>query len=229
MSFTLDKVVPWGRSFAEYVSMFALSEQDLKKRVLDCGSGPSSFNCVLTGRGGQVISCDPIYRFSAGEIERRIEETYPRILSEVRKNMDEFVWHQISSVEMLGRVRMEAMKDFLADYAEGKERGRYVEAGLPELPFRNKEFQLALCSHLLFLYSEQFSCEFHVQSIKELCRIATEVRVFPLVELGSIKSRHVERVMGELEEAGYEPVIERVPYEFQRGGNQMMRIGLYDG
>ena len=26
MAFTLDKVVPWGRSYDEYVAMFALSE-----------------------------------------------------------------------------------------------------------------------------------------------------------------------------------------------------------
>lgn len=224
MPFTLDKVVPWGRSFTEYTSMFALTKQDLKKRILDCDSGPSSFNCTLTCRGGQVISCDPIYGFSADEIEIRIEETYHQVLAETKKNKDEFVWDHISSVEMLGQIRRSAMNDFLADYTQGKEKGRYIEAGLPHLPFPNGEFQLALCSHFLFLYSEQLSYEFHLQSIKELCRISAEVRIFPLLELGAVKSRHLKTVMSGLAEAGYEPTIEKVSYEFQKGGNQMMRI-----
>jgi len=224
MTFTLDKVVPWGRSFSEYTLMFALTEQDLKKRILDCGGGPSSFNRTLTNRGGQVISCDPIYQFSANEIETRIEETYHQVLAETEKNKDEFVWDHISSVEILGQIRRSAMNDFLADYTQGKEKGRYIEAGLPILPFQENEFQLALCSHFLFLYSERLSYEFHIQSIKELCRVSEEVRIFPLQELGAIKSRHLEAVIMEFKEAGYKPAIERVPYEFQKSGNRMMRI-----
>ena len=32
--FTLDAVVPWGRSFDEYCAMFALSDRDLGLRIL---------------------------------------------------------------------------------------------------------------------------------------------------------------------------------------------------
>jgi hypothetical protein len=34
MAFTLDSVVPWGRSFEEYVAMFALTDGDLSCRIL---------------------------------------------------------------------------------------------------------------------------------------------------------------------------------------------------
>lgn len=60
--FTLDQVVPWGRSFEEYLAMFALSDLDLKGRLLGCGDGPASFNAVATSQGVAVTSCDPIYR-----------------------------------------------------------------------------------------------------------------------------------------------------------------------
>jgi hypothetical protein len=60
--FTLEQVVPWGRSFEEYRAMFALSDADLEGRVLGCGDGPASFNAVATQRGANVVSCDPIYR-----------------------------------------------------------------------------------------------------------------------------------------------------------------------
>jgi hypothetical protein len=43
VAFTLDKVVPWGRSFDEYVRMFDLTPADLGKRILGCGDGPASF------------------------------------------------------------------------------------------------------------------------------------------------------------------------------------------
>jgi hypothetical protein len=76
---------------------------------------------------------------------------------------------------------------------------------------------------VLFLYSEHFSEDFHVESVKELCRVAGEARIFPLLELGSKKSRHVAAVAARLTAAGYAVSVETVPYEFQRGGNQMMR------
>ena len=66
----------------------------------------------------------------------------------------------------------------------------------------------------------------HVESIKELCRVADEARVFPILELGARKSRHVDAVMERLTQGGYRVTLETVPYEFQRGANQMMRIKL---
>ena len=77
--FTLDHVVPWGRSFDEYRAMFGLSEADLDLRVLGCGDGPASFNAVATRRGATVVSCDPIYRWSAAEIQSRIEGTHTEV------------------------------------------------------------------------------------------------------------------------------------------------------
>jgi hypothetical protein len=204
--------------------MFALSDEDLRKHILGCGDGPASFNSVLTRQGGHVVSVDPVYRFSAHEIRRRIDETYDTIVGQTRKNMDEFVWRHIASIEELGQVRMAAMEEFLGDYEEGVEQGRYVDAALPDLPFENEAFDLALCSHFLFLYSEQLSAVFHVRSIKELCRVAAELRVFPLLELGSKMSRHLDCVRAALTAEGYGIKAERVPYEFQRGGNEMWTV-----
>jgi hypothetical protein len=222
--FTLEQVVPWGRSFDEYSRMFALSGRDFRLRILGCGDGPASFNAEATRRGAAVISCDPIYRLETGQIRERIAATYDEIIDQTRRNVDEFVWDTIPSVDELGRVRLAAMEEFLDDYARGKAEGRYVEAELPRLPFADVSFDLALCSHLLFLYSLQLDEEFHRASIQELCRIAHEVRIFPLLALGGQRSSHVDRSVVELRTAGHEVSIEDVPYEFRRGGNQMMRI-----
>jgi hypothetical protein len=224
MAFTLSQVVPWGRSFDEYVAMFALTGGDLDRAIVGCGDGPASFNAGLTRRGGHIVSVDPLYRFSQDEIRERIRQTGAEVLEQTRKNAHEFIWTTIESVEELGRLRTAAMGEFLSDYPAGLAEKRYVDGELPHLPFPDNAFDLALCSHFLFLYSEQLSEDFHVESIEELCRIASEARIFPLLELGSRKSRHVDAVHTRLTAEGYSVSIESVPYEFQRGGNQMMRV-----
>jgi hypothetical protein len=222
--FTLDRVVPWGRSFDEYRRMFALTESDLDSTILCCADGPASFNAEATRQGARVVSCDPLYRLEARQIRDRISATYCQVLDQTQRNVDEFVWDTIPSVEELGRVRMAAMEMFLKDYETGKMQGRYVDAELPVLPFPDRTFQLALCSHFLFLYTGQLDESFHLASIREMCRAATEVRVFPLLALGGAMSPYVGPAIDALRASGYAASIEAVPYEFRRGGNQMLRI-----
>jgi hypothetical protein len=225
MAFTLETVVPWGRSFDEYRRMFALTDADLQGRILGCADGPASFNAEMTAAGRTVTSCDPLYQFSADEIRRRIEDTAAEIVEQTKRNMDEFVWSdRLPDVDALARHRRAAMERFLGDYETGKKEGRYVAAELPALAFAAESFNIALCSHFLFLYSEQLSCQFHLDSMHNLLRVAKEVRVFPLLELGAKPSRHVEPVMTALGGDGYQVEIEVVEYELQRGGNRMMRI-----
>lgn len=224
MTFTLETVVPWGRSFEEYQALFALSESDLGQRILGGADGPASFNATLTQRGGRVVSVDPLYAFSDAEIQSRIDATYDVVLEQTRTNAHEFVWQHIPNVEALGRIRRAAMEAFLADYPAGRAVGRYQAASLPTLPFDDGAFDLALCSHFLFLYSAHFDEPFHLAALRELCRVAREARIFPLLELGSQPSRHLAAVIAQLTREGYTLRVETVSYEFQRGGNQMLRV-----
>jgi hypothetical protein len=223
--FTLSSVVPWGRSYDEYVRMFALTDADLAGRILGCGDGPASFNAEATRRGARVVSSDPLYQFDAAQIRQRIDETAPEVLEQARRNAHEFVWSEaIPDLDALKRVRMSAMEAFLGDYAHGLGVGRYVNAGLPSLPFADAAFDLALCSHFLFLYSAQHDAAFHVQSLRELGRVTREIRVFPLLALGGQPSPHLGAARDALAADGWHTSIERVPYEFQRGGNEMLRV-----
>jgi hypothetical protein len=224
MPFELDHVVPWGRCFDEYARMFALTDAELTGRILGCGDGPASFNAEATGRGIMVVSCDPIYAFPASEIERRVRETSEIILGETRRNQADFLWSYFRSVEELGEVRLRAMRRFIDDFPRGTCEGRYRVAALPRLPFADHEFDLALSSHFLFLYSEQLSFEFHVAAIVEMCRVAGEARIFPLLQLGGTRSPHVDGVVDTLTHLGLRVDSIEVPYEFQRGGNRMLRV-----
>lgn len=223
MPFHLHEIVPWGRSFDEYIAMFPLSEKDLKAKILDCGERLSSFTCTLSGLGGQVTSCDPLYQFSPQEIEIRIDDTLNKVIEQTRSNIDEFIWTRITSVKELSAMQMSAMMQFLADY-KGEHDVRYVPASLPSLPFKDMEFNIALCSHLIFLYSEKLSLDFHISSLLELCRVAAEARIFPLLELDGQKSRHLSDVITELQINGFSVEINKVAYEFQKGGNEMLKI-----
>jgi hypothetical protein len=93
---------------------------------------------------------------------------------------------------------------------------------LPSLPFADDSFGLALCSHFLFLYGEQLDLEFHIGSLVELLRVASEVRVFPLLELGGFRSRHLRPVIDALNRRDCRAEIVSVPYEFQKGGDEML-------
>lgn len=224
MPFELEQVVPWGRSFEEYASMFSLTINDLNKEILGCSDGPASFNVEMKRNGHVCTSVDPIYQFTDVEIKKRITESFDEVLSQTRKNKNEFIWKNIKSVEELGKTRKNAMEQFLADFELGKKENRYIAGALPRLNFKNQQFDLALCSHFLFLYSKQFSLNFHVNSIKELCRVAKEARIFPLLELGAKTSRHLDKVLEILATEKYQVEIKAVSYEFQRDGNKALII-----
>ncbi len=150
------------------------------------------------------------------------------MLSQLRLNPDGFVWDYFHDPDHLGQARLTAMRRFLEDFEDGRLESRYVAASLPCLPFGDGQFDIALCSHLLFLYSAQLSHEFHLASIEELLRVADEVRIFPLLTLERSPSPHVEPLMTHLTENGWRTEVRPVSYEFQRGGNLMLSIGKTD-
>lgn len=57
-----------------------------------------------------------------------------------------------------------------------------------------------------------------------MLRIAAEVRVFPLLTLALEPSPYLTPIFEDLASAGYHHEIRTVPYELQRGGNQMLCI-----
>jgi hypothetical protein len=220
----LQDVVPWGRTLAEYQLMFNLSDLDLNLKILGCGDGPASFNAEMTEQGYSVVSIDPLYQFSAAQIKQRVQDTYEPIISQVTQNSDRYIWQNFGNPEELGQARLAAMEAFLLDYEQGKAAGRYQDQSLPNLEFSDHQFELCLCSHLLFLYSDQLSLDFHLASINQLLQVASEVRIFPLLKLNCERSPYAEIVVQELLNQGFHIQVQNVGYEFQKGGNQMLKI-----
>lgn len=210
------------RSLAEYRAMFALTDDHLAGTVLDCPGGAASFAAEANAAGGQVTACDPLYALSPAEIRDIAVDDLRRAHRYISDHPDEYVWTFFADADHYLASRTASGELFAAHHAGDPD--RYVPAGLPALPFSDGEFDLALCSHLLFSYADRLDRTFHLTSVLELARVATEVRVFPLVPMGMTTNPDLGRVRAELAEAGLDTTVTRVGYEFQRGGNEMMRI-----
>ena len=223
MAFELDNIVPWGRTFEEYCLMFSLTDKHAVSTILGCGDGPASFNKTATERGWNVVSVDPIYEFTKEAIKHRIDQVKDDVIRQTRLHRDQFLWNFFPDPDALFRTRMGAMQQFLEDFDAGSIQQRYRKGALPNLPFKEKTFDLALVSHLLFLYSEHMDLTFHIQAIEELLRVADEVRIFPLLDLHVKTSIHLPPVIKYFSDA-FDVHLEQVNYEFQKGGNQMMVI-----
>lgn len=224
MDFKLSEIIPWGRSIVEYRQMFNLTADQSFGSILDCGGGPASFNAQMSAQGHQVISIDPIYQFTVNDIKQRIDEIYQQVIDGVSRNYHRYNWTNFTTVEELGKTRLQAMNLFLDDLPLGLKEGRYIIGELPSLPIADQRFDLALCSHLLFTYSDLLDLNFHYRSIVELIRVAPEIRIFPLLNISGEKSIHLDPLIDLLLKDNYQVKIETVNYEFQISGNQQMII-----
>ena len=204
--------------------MFRLTVQDLSGGVLDCGGGPASFTAEVTAAGFRAVSADPIYACPAEAIRARFEQAADSMLAQVRATPDDWTWTFHRDPDDLLAHRRAALVTFLADYETCLRERRYVVGELPSLPFAPGSFGFAVCSHLLFLYSDLLSADFHIRSLRELCRVAHEVRVFPLLTQDRKPSPHVDAVRSAVQTDGWASEVVRVDYELQRGGNQMLRV-----
>jgi hypothetical protein len=224
MVMKLDKVVSFGRSLDEYTKMFNLSAEDLQKDILGVGDGPASFNAEGTVKGYNITSVDPIYQFAGTEIKQRFDAVVDNIIDQIIATPNNWVWSYHNNPQELKASRIKTLETFLQDYQQGKQENRYLPQELPNLDFADQSYDLALCSHFLFLYSEQCDCDFHVAAIQEMLRVSQEVRIFPLLTLMQETSPYLDFVMDKFSHLGYSVAMVKVPYELQPRANEMLVI-----
>lgn len=224
MAMQLDQVVPFGRSFDEYVKMFALSEADLQGNILSVADGPASFNAEGTEKGYRIQSVDPLYCFGADEVRDRFYAVLDHVIDQIAATPEDYVWSYHQSPEDLKANRVKVTERFYQDYELGKRDRRYEIGELPKLNYESDSFDLGLCSHFLFLYSAQLDFDFHVAALEEILRVCQEVRVFPLLTLGLEKSPFLKGALAHLEKQSYRCTLQTVPYQLQRGGDEMLII-----
>lgn len=202
----VTEVVHWGRDLDEYRQMFALTNADLDRRILGCSDGPACFNAEMSALGYRVVSFDPLYGMPLEHIETRIREgaNFGRAISDARHD-DLFLWSSdgYATVDTVIDRHTAAMHRFLKDFSIAGDSGRYVAGSLPDLPFDDDSFDLALCGHYLFLYSHLLTLQYHLDSVHEMLRVAHEVRIHPLIDLIPARSPYAEPVIEALRAEGH--------------------------
>jgi SAM-dependent methyltransferase len=211
------------RSFEEYCASFDLDPDRLPARILDCAAGASDFVAEAARRGSAAVAVDPSYRRGAEVVElaRNGMRSGTGMISSHRGRFT-YAWY--GSPEARTQMRDRAMQRFAVDNSAHPE--RYLAAELPHLPFADDAFDLAVCSHLLFTWATDLDEQWHHDAILELCRVAAEVRIFPLVlrETGDAVPS-MESLLARLGGVGITAERRTVPYEFQLGANQMLQLG----
>ncbi len=211
------------RSFAEYVAFFGLTSQDLQHRVLDCSAGASGFAAVAAARGAQVTAIDPAYALPRQQLVDQAKASLRSGNTIIAEHDARFSWAWYGPPVRRDVLRRDALEAFLADLRRPP--GRYLAAALPALPLADRSFDLALCSHLLFTWSDQLDQDWHVQALRELLRVAAEVRVFPLLRQGNGAAvPFLPALLDILRAQGCRAELVPVDYEFQVGGNRMLRV-----
>jgi hypothetical protein len=224
MAMQLEQVVPFGRSLDEYIHMFNLTDRELQTKILSVGDGPASFNAEGTELGYSIKSIDPLYVFDAEQIRDRFYAVIDNIISQIEQTPKDWIWTYHRSPQDLRQNRERVTQRFCKDYENGKAQGRYEVGEMPRLKYHDQAYDLGLSSHFLFLYSDQLDEQFHWHSICEMLRICQEVRIFPLMTLMLQRSPHLDPIVDRLKSLGYLCEIQVVPYQLQRGGNEMLKI-----
>lgn len=211
------------RTEDEYLAMFDLDMAALSgRRVLDCPGGAAAFVAAAARAGVRATAVDPVYAGDREELIGHARAEAHRGNAYVRANAHRFVWEHFADPADHDRRRREAVERFAADLRSAPH--RYVAASLPTLPFADGHFDLALTSHLLFSYDDRLDLGFHLRAIRELLRVANHVRVFPTHSMRFERSSLVEPVIGSLSGEGVDIEARRSPYEFQRGGDELLLL-----
>jgi hypothetical protein len=196
--------------------MFDLSPADLAGPVLDCCAGGASFAAETP----KVLAVDPSYAAGFDEMARRVRASLPGTDAIIDDHRDAFEWGWYGDPQRRLEIRNRACELFLADLRDNP--SHYVAGALPDLPLATDCVDLALCSHLLFTWSDQLDEQWHRAAIAELIRVSRrEVRIFPLVVQGTGEPvPFLDRLRSELPPSE----LRDVPYRFQRGARQMLVV-----
>jgi hypothetical protein len=225
--FELNNVIAIGRTFDEYCSMFDLTFTGLKgAQILDAGGGVSSFTAEANELGLQVKSADRIYGLSPEKLYDKGMADLKEVRSKIGDISGHYNWDFYRDENGLRSYREKAITKFIPDFKTYGNR-RYINTSFPDTVFTDKEFDITLVSHFIFLYDEHLDYNFHMDTLKELIRITKEeIRIFPLWNLRWKKSDFVDSIMKEADLSKVKIELKKSNLEFVKGANEYMKITL---
>lgn len=220
----MRKLVLWGHNAEDFREMFDLTQDDLNSKILEFGCGPSAVNAQQKTKNHEVISCDPLFVLDKDTLSTKTSLIFAEMAEEVRAEERYFDFSRTEGLDNLLQIRKQGMVEFFADYEQGKKEGRYIGLSDYQLPFADFSFDLALSAHYLFADLDDQNIEFHLQLIRELARVAKEVRIFPLIDREEKTSDCLGPVLLGLQHDNYGVEVREVPFHLHKSGNAMLRV-----
>lgn len=220
----MSNLVLWGHHLDEYQEIFDLTPAQLTGRFLEYASGPSAFNTEMHDAGHQCVSCDPMFTLDKDTFASKATLVFADMLEKISREKEKFNFDYYGNFEGLIEKRRAGMARFFVDYQLGKKEKRYMPIDKITLPFADFSFDIALSSHYLFGDIDDLDLDFHLRVIKELARVAKEVRIFPLIDRLGQASPYLGPVLLDLQHHNYGVEVRSVPYNLQPQGNAMLRV-----
>lgn len=208
-------------SYEDYCKMFALDKALLQRNILDFPGVFSSFNATAHQEGQSVTSLDGLYDLDISMLENAISQQKQTWITHVNQMSDS------ADLLPIAQEKFEKFKQctklFLDDYPGGKQQNRY-EAWDSEskLPFADHSFQLALCSHWLF--KQDFNLKQTIDFIDELCRVAGEVRIFPVNNAKYEAPDFLGHLMANYQTRGFQISCIAIDFDNHETGSAMLSI-----
>jgi SAM-dependent methyltransferase len=204
--------------------MFDLTEKEMVKKILEYGCGPSAVNAELSKRAKAMISCDPLFTLDKDTLYSKVNLIFHDMTERILRDQKIFDFSRYGSPQVLIDARQEGITTFFADYEQGKKENRYQGVSEYALPFPDFHFDYALSSHYLFADLDDQDVDFHLEVIKELARVAKEVRIFPLIDRHNQPSPFLGPVLLGLQKEHFGVEVREVAYHLQPCGNAMLRV-----
>lgn len=214
----------WGLSYDDFVAMFALSDVDLKKKILNCMAAPSSFPAIARQKKYNVLTCSDVYGADHKTLQMRAQKEVERAIEFIKTNPKRYSGQVIETPDKYQEFLEENLHQFLSDYEKAKSLGLYSSEALPEVPFADHEFDLAICPHFVFGAGMNYSFDFQLNSILEMCRVAKEVRVFPLLDSDGEEPEQLSLLLQSLADKGFSTRVETVKYRLEAKGDTMLKV-----
>ncbi len=224
----MRKLVLWGHRPDDYEEMFNLTSEQLGSSVLEYGCGPSAVNAILSNEGCDIISCDPLFTLDKDTLYSKTVLIFADMVEQLMSEKERYTFDREGGFENLISQRRKGLDIFFADYVKGKKQGRYQGVVEYQLPFDDFRFNYALVSHYLFAGLDEQHLDFHLEIIKELARVAKEVRIFPLIDRYGQTSPLLGPVLLGLQQENYGAEVKEVPYHLQNSGNAMLRVWAHE-
>lgn len=214
----------WGYTIDEYRAWFDLTDDAINSAILEYGCGLSAVNAQQTKQKHKIVSCDPLFVLDKNELQSKAQLIFAQRAQEIKKEQEHFDFSRCGGYDSFVAERQKGMDAFFADYEAGVAEQRYLGLNDYHLPFADFTFDLALSAYYLSTNPEHQTLDDPLNLLRELARVAKEVRIIPLMDKTGTTLEWLGPVLLGLQQENYGVEVREVDMPLHQKGNAMLRV-----